>query len=176
MKQAQLFLRLSLILVAVSFCALIASLNVQWSWIVTLLLWTHVAVLIPAIVAVHSLVWGRRRWTAGRWAAALGSFPVWLVALGTAAAVAAPLWSPAKFDMGKTETGELVTSRHFYPKDGRYFLALNHGPAKEISKVEYDELVRGAYEFFARLWVVFSCTNVCLWVYILHAERDRREP
>jgi hypothetical protein len=175
MKQAQLFLRLSLLLLALSFCALIASLTVQWSWIVTLLLWNHVAVLIASVVAVHNLMWGRHHWSAAaRWAAAQRSFLLWLIALGVAVAIAAPLWSPAKFDMGKTETGEVVTSKHFYPKEGRYFLALNNGPAKEISKLEYDELVRDAYEFFARLWVVFSCINVCLWGYILRAESERQ--
>lgn len=173
MKQARLFFRLSLIVLAVSFCALIASLAVEWSSIVTLLLWNHVAVLVLGVVAVNTLVRGRRRWSAARWVAALRSSPLWLIALGVAAAIAAaPLWSPARFDMGKTETGEVVTSKHFCSKDGRYFLALNRNPAKEIAKAEYDELVRDTYEFFARLWVVFSFINVCLWGCIMHVERE----
>ena len=73
----------------------------------------------------------------------------------------------------RTELIDFSLGKHFYPKEGRYFLGLNNGPAKEISKVEYDELVRDAYEFFARLWVLFSCTNVCLWGYILGAESER---
>jgi hypothetical protein len=176
MKQTRVFVRLSFILLAVSFLGLIVSLTTVWSWMFPCLLWNHVAVMIVFGLAVLQV--GKRtvsnqsnraRSIAGR-SAALKSFPLWLVGLGVAAVIAAvPLWSPAKFDFGKTEAGEMITRRSWYVKEDRYSLVMNRGPAKEISKAEYEELTRGTYEVFARRWVVFSFASLFMWYHLLRA-------
>ena len=163
MKRPRIFLALSWIALGASFVAVAASLSTSWSWVVPLLMWNHVLIIVVFAVAIFRV----RKLPKASLTDTLRSFPAWLIVVGVASVVfAAPNWAPSKFDLGKTDTGEQVTRKNWYAEGDKYFLKLNNSVPKEISRADYEELQRGSYEFFARMWVIFSFGCLALWYYI----------
>jgi hypothetical protein len=163
MKSPSLFVKLSWVALVTSLIAVVASLSTNWSWIVPLLMWNHVLIIVVFAIAVLRV----RKLPKAPLNDIFRSFPGWLIAVGIASAfLAAPNWSPSTFDLGKTDTGEQVTRKNWYAEGDKYYLKLNNSVTRQISKNDYEELQRESYEFFARMWVIFSFGCLAFWHYI----------
>ena len=167
-RRARQFMWVSAALLIVSLFAVIACTRLDWSGVVPYLMWNHVAliaVFIYGTFAVRGL--SKRVPTAGRASPRPGELfakPILLVAL-FAAIVAVPNWGPSPWDMGQAPDGSVATSHSWHASsDGsHYFESLNRGPDREITEAQYDELNRGLYSMFARVWVLFSFLALMMW-------------
>jgi hypothetical protein len=163
MRKPRLFLNLSWMALITSIVAVAASTSTNWSWIVPLLMWNHLLIIVVFAVAIFQI----RKLPKVPWSDVLRGLPRWLLAVGIVCALlAAPNWSSSTFDLGKTDTGEVITRKNWYAEGDKYYLKLNNSVTKQITKNDYEELQRGNYEFFARTWVIFSFCCLAFWLYI----------
>jgi hypothetical protein len=166
MSRATMFLRLSLLLLAISFFALAVSSKLAWT-VFWLTLIVHGAVV---MVNMHAAQREWRKLTNRSWMAAVRAFPPWLIALGVAVVITAAAALP--MSLGKTETGRPVTQIEVEQRYGRYFERLNADPWKEISRTEYEQRMRQVFQLFGIGWVVLSYCGLCYWQAVLHMQSE----
>jgi energy-coupling factor transporter transmembrane protein EcfT len=166
------------ILIAVSAALFVGSLLVfallqfpdRWE-VVPFQWWLHVALLLVLFLGfwqLHRL----RKVRADQPFGFLRGFPLWLIPLGlVAVAVAVPIWSPSRFDLGTTPQGERVHRKSTFEQDGKYFVRLNDKYVHEISRDEYLAFDREGQESFARGWVLGSYLAMAFWHYLWRRRR-----
>jgi hypothetical protein len=169
LRRARQFMWVSTALLAVSLFAVIACTRLEWSRIVAYLMWNHVAIIAVfafGIFAVRGLSGRSPRHSMPR-PGELFARPILIVAV-VAAIVAAPNWVDTPWDMGRAPDGSIATSHNWHasPDGSHYFESFNRGPDREISQEQYDQLNRGLYSTFARIWVLFSFLALMAWRFV----------
>jgi hypothetical protein len=175
LRRARQFVRVSAFLLFVSLFAVIACTRLEWSRVVPYLLWNHVAIMAVAIYGTFSVRSLSKR-PPGRASPRPGDLfarPILLLAV-VAAMVAIPNWGPSPWNMGQAPDGSVAThhSWHESPDGSRYFESFNRGPDLEITEAQYDELNRGLYSMFARMWVLFSFIALMMWRFVALSRQD----
>jgi hypothetical protein len=175
LRRARQFVRVSAFLLFVSLFAVIACTRLEWSRVVPYLMWNHVAIIAVAIFGTFS-VRGLSKRPPGRASPRPGDLfarPILLLAI-VAAMVAIPNWGPSPWDMGQAPDGSVAThhSWHESPDGSRYFESFNRGLDREITEAQYDELNRGLYSMFARMWVLFSFIALMMWRFVALSRQD----
>ncbi|WLI91112.1 hypothetical protein Q4S45_08330 [Massilia sp. R2A-15] len=169
LRRARQFMWVSTVLVAVSLFAVIACTRLEWSRIVPYLMWNHVAIIAVfafGMFAVRGLS-GRPLHRSMPRPGELFARPILIVAV-VAALVAAPNWVDTPWDMGPAPDGSIATSHNWHasPDGSHYFESFNRGADREISQEQYDQLNRGLYSMFARIWVLFSFLALMTWRFV----------
>ena len=175
LRRARLFVRVSTVLLFVSLLAVIACTRLEWSRIVPYLMWNHVAIIIVAgygTFALRGLGKRSSRLTSPR-PGDLFARPIVLLAV-LAAIVAAPNWGPSPWEMGQAPDGSVATRHNWRasPDGSHYFESYNRGPDREITEARYDELNRGVYAMFARMWVLFSFIALIMWRFVVLSRQE----
>ena len=165
-RRARQFMWISAALLFVSLFAVIACTRLEWSRVVPYLMWNHVAIIAVAAYGMFT-VRGLSKRSSGRASPRPGELfarPVLIIAL-ISAIVAIPNWGPSPWDMGQAPDGSAVTHHSWHESsDGtQYFESLNRGPDREITETQYDQLNRGLFSMFARIWVLFSFLALMIW-------------
>jgi hypothetical protein len=174
-RRARQFMWVSAALLFVSLFAVIACTRLEWSRIFPYLMWNHVAVIAMVAYGTFAVRRSSRR-SSVRGSLRPGELfarPILVVAL-IAAIVAIPNWGAARWDMGQASDGSIATSHHWHASsdDSRYFESFNRGPDREITKARYEQLNRGLYSIFARMWVLFSFIALMIWRFAALSSRD----
>ena len=166
LRRARQFMWISAALLFVSLFAVIACTRHEWSRIVPYLMWNHVAIIAVAAYGTFA-VRGLSKRPSGRASPRPGELfarPILIAAL-VAAIVAVPNWGASPWDMGQAPDGSIATRHNWHASsDGsRYFESFNRGPDREITEAQYEQLNRGVYSMFARIWVLFSFLALMMW-------------
>jgi hypothetical protein len=176
---ARLLMGLSAFLLVTSVIAVVLCTRVEWSRSMPYLIWVHVAILLvfgTGILAARRLHSDSSARASPR---PRELFAPWVVVVALASiAAAAPNWAGTPVGMGKSPDGTKVTSRHWHTSaDGtRFYESINRGVPKQISQAEYEELERGNFAAFARVWVLFSSITLVMWRFIALRRRDELLP
>ena len=174
LRRARLLARVSTVLLFVSLLSVIACTRLEWSRIVPYLMWNHVAIIVVTGYGIFAVRGLKRssRFVSPR-PGDLFARPILLLAV-VAAIVAAPNWGPSPWDMGQAPDGSVATRHNWHasPDGSRYFESYNRGPDSEITEARYDELNRGVYSMFARMWVLFSFIALTMWRFVVLSRQD----
>lgn len=169
LRRARLFMWASACLLLVSLVAVAACARVEWSRVVPYLMWNHVAIIVVCVFGTFAV--RRLRSSTGKRVLPRPRelFAPWILGAAiVAAAFAIPSWGPSPWEMGKAPDGSAATSHHWRASaDGsRYYESFNRGPEREITRADYEELERGLFSGFARLWVLFSLIALVMWRFV----------
>ncbi|AGU47402.1 putative transmembrane protein [Variovorax paradoxus B4] len=176
---ARLLMGLSAFLLVTSVIAVVLCTRVEWSRSMPYLMWVHVAILL--VFGAGALAARRLHSDSSVRASPRPRelFAPWVVVVALASvAAAAPNWAGIPVGMGKSPDGTKVTSRHWHTSaDGtRFYESINRGAPTQISQAEYEELERGNFAAFARVWVLFSFISLVMWRFIALRRRDELLP
>lgn len=134
-----------------------------------LFFWVHIAIVVLGSWATFR-IWRLK----STWSEVFSAFrPLPLKLLGVGAIVAAATafsGSRVKFDLGTLPDGTAVYTKNWSERDGKFWLSINKQTPVEISEVQYRELQRDSYGFFATGWLVFSYLILLQWYYIARRE------
>ena len=103
----------------------------------------------------------------------------WILVTAIAAVVVAlPSWGLSAWDIGKASDGSTGSSHHWRasPDGTRFYESVNREPEREITQAQYEDLERGLFSGFARIWVLFSFFSLVMWRFVALRWKDELSP